>query len=157
VLKVNAAMLCSALVLSSFSLQGHASFVDLGTTTVDTSSNLEWLDLTESMGYSFNQVVNDNIFPTWRYATLSELQALYSGFGFNVERAYYQPASNGPQGASIWQPACWATPMAILLGKREALAASLLQPGLPRTRTRSSGVSVSKRGPTSHPTAPTWL
>jgi hypothetical protein len=98
-LKVNVAMLCSALVLSSFSLQGHASFVDLGTTTVDTSSNLEWLDLTESMGYSFNQVVNDNIFPTWRYATLSELQALYSGFGFNVERAYYQPASNGPQGA----------------------------------------------------------
>lgn len=98
-LKVNAAMLCSVIVLSSFSLQGHASFIDLGTTTVDTRSNLEWLDLTESMGFSFNQVVNYNIFPTWRYATLSELQTLYSGFGFNVERAYYQPASNGPQGA----------------------------------------------------------
>lgn len=47
--------------------------------TQDTDTNLEWLDLTVTMGLTGTQVLDD--FSGWRYATLSEINSLFGAAG----------------------------------------------------------------------------
>lgn len=47
-----------------------------GSATRDTESGLEWLDMTESLGLSFDQVNADARFGGWRFATLEEIYGL---------------------------------------------------------------------------------
>lgn len=64
-----------------------AAIIDLGTITRDTSSGLEWLDVTESMNLSYNQVVSElgtgGLFAGWRYATSDEIIDLMTEFGIS--------------------------------------------------------------------------
>lgn len=53
--------------------------------TIDTSTELGWLNLTESAGLSYNQVLSDTapggIFSGYRFATVDEVLGLYSSAG----------------------------------------------------------------------------
>jgi len=83
----------SLAVLSSISLSVNASFIqindniqDHGVYTRDVSSGLDWLDVTETRGMSYNQVQDQmgvgDIYEGWRYATYSELDTLILDFGY---------------------------------------------------------------------------
>lgn len=56
--------------------------------TRDTSSGLEWLDLTETNGlsrnYVFSQLGTNGLFEGWRYALDNEVVGLWSNFGINL-------------------------------------------------------------------------
>lgn len=70
------------------------TFNDLGKTTIDTETGLEWLDVTETYNKSMIQVLNELQDPTstyraidgWRYATRFDLINLIdSWFGFDLK------------------------------------------------------------------------
>lgn len=75
--------LTSLLFLPIFS---HATIVDLGTITRDTETGLDWLDVTETRGLSYNQVTAQmgvgGAYEGWRYATASEVDLLITHFGY---------------------------------------------------------------------------
>jgi hypothetical protein len=55
-----------------------AELVDLGTITRDTDTGLDWLDLTETVGFSTNELLNDALglmSAGWRHATADEVCA----------------------------------------------------------------------------------
>lgn len=74
-----------ALVGLTLSLTANALIVDLGNITRDTISGLDWLDLTETNGRSYNDISGKlgtgQEFEGWRYATVVEVQALWKEFG----------------------------------------------------------------------------
>lgn len=65
-----------------FAANTHAAIVDHGTYLTDTTSGLEWLDVTESINMSRNQVAAEltagGKFSGWRYATGTEFLKLAS-------------------------------------------------------------------------------
>jgi len=75
-----------ALFLLLSSINTHASIVDLGIITRDTGTGLDWLDVTETRGISYNQVIAQMgagaAYEGWRYATASELDLLITNFGY---------------------------------------------------------------------------
>lgn len=73
-------------------------FLDLGKTTVDQTTGLEWLDLTETRGRSLQDVMTDlndagGLFKTqdrWRVATKLDFRSLMSNwFGLNYQGYHY--------------------------------------------------------------------
>ena len=73
-------------VLVACSVTARAAIVDLGTITRDTSTGLEWLDVTETRGQSYNEVVGQlgvgGALEGWRYANTAELDQLIINFGY---------------------------------------------------------------------------
>ncbi|MCP5013072.1 MAG: VPLPA-CTERM sorting domain-containing protein [Aestuariibacter sp.] len=72
-----------ALTLASQS--ANAAIVDLGNLTRDTGSGIEWLDLTETRGMSYNEVMAETQTGTlqgWEYATAAQFDQLISNFGY---------------------------------------------------------------------------
>lgn len=63
----------------------RASIIDNGAYTTDTVTGLDWLDVTASIGLSFNQVSAQfgagQQFEGWRYATRAELTTLLGNAG----------------------------------------------------------------------------
>jgi hypothetical protein len=66
--------------------------------TIDTSTQLAWLNLSKSVDLSYNQVLADTapggIFSGYRFATLDEVFGLYSSAG--IPGLGYYPLSNAP-------------------------------------------------------------
>jgi hypothetical protein len=60
--------------------------------TFDTETNLEWLDLTLTNGFSVNAALSDSRFNDFRVATFSEVNFLFTNFGINL----CQYCSNDP-------------------------------------------------------------
>lgn len=64
----------------------NAAIIDLGNITRDVSTGLDWLDVTETRGLSYNQVSAqfgvDGDYEGYRYATTAELDQLITNFGF---------------------------------------------------------------------------
>ena len=58
----------------------NAALIDNDTYTSDTSTGLDWLDLSETAGIFYSQALSNN--SGWRYATYSEVQDLF-GVLFN--------------------------------------------------------------------------
>ena len=58
---------------------------DFGSYTLDTTTNLDWLDLDQTFGYSPNQILSNAgvnfVSQGWRYATLDELRGLFTDAG----------------------------------------------------------------------------
>ena len=73
-------VLASSMVACLLCLPASAFLRDLDTVTRDTDTGLDWLDLTETLGASFNDIVartgvwRDN---GWRHATIDEVCALF--------------------------------------------------------------------------------
>jgi hypothetical protein len=66
--------------------------------TIDTSTQLAWLDLTASAGLSYNQVINNTapggVLSGYRYATTDEVLGLFASAG--IPGTGYYPLNNGP-------------------------------------------------------------
>lgn len=62
----------------------NAAFIDSGTYLTDTTSGLDWLDVTASVNRSYNDVSSQfgvgGLFEGWRYANITELGELVSGW-----------------------------------------------------------------------------
>ncbi len=81
------------LMFSQFSMQSQAILIDLGATTLDTESGLEWLDLTETLDITPLDVlmgVGGYLFEGWSVATGPQVDALFSEAGVPTP-------SGGPQ------------------------------------------------------------
>lgn len=94
---MNVKTLIVSLFLLIFTFVSHAtlittdantSFRDLGNSTVDLQSNLEWLDLTETVNRSYNEVLFDinndggqfDIADRWRFASRADFSILVGNF-----------------------------------------------------------------------------
>ena len=75
------AAVCACLVVLSF--KANASYVDYGTYT--TVNGLDWLDLTETAGMSYNEVSAElgagGLFEGWSYATPIQVSEFWDAFG----------------------------------------------------------------------------
>lgn len=75
-------------LLLLISLPANSALIDLGPVTRDTSTNLDWLDLTETNGRSYNDVSSElrvgGEFEGWRHATSEEALTLWANFGLPV-------------------------------------------------------------------------
>lgn len=76
-----------------------ALVVDSGSTAIDTDTGLEWLDLTETLGQTINQVQASALITTdgWSYATAAQVTMLFTNAGFlttnNVNNVANDPAA----------------------------------------------------------------
>jgi hypothetical protein len=81
----------AALAAIAMSTSSHAMLVDHGATTLDTSTGLEWLDLTQSLGLSFSDVVrlqsDGGRLSGWQFATIAEVQAVVAQTGLPLAAA----------------------------------------------------------------------
>ena len=72
----------SAAILSLDSSYGS------GTITRDTTSGLDWLDVTVTRGLSYDQVLDEmapgGAYTGWRYATVTDLNQLITNFGYTA-------------------------------------------------------------------------
>ncbi|MFT5486679.1 MAG: MYXO-CTERM domain-containing protein [Paracoccaceae bacterium] len=70
----------------AFTAPAHALLLDQGVTTLDTATNLEWLDLTESTNRSFDDLAGQfgtgGDFAGWRHANTAEVSALFTSQGY---------------------------------------------------------------------------
>lgn len=70
-----------------FSIHTHAALIDQGLITQDTRTGIEWLDLTETAGLTFNyvsaQLGAGGAFEGWRYATVDEVEGYFDSAGGN--------------------------------------------------------------------------
>jgi len=98
-----------------FAANTHAAIVDHGTYLTDTTSGLEWLDVTESINMSRNQVAAElsagGKFSGWRYATGTE---------------FLQFASNATGQSMTNLPAYYGLPTNITLDSLVAMLGSTL-------------------------------
>jgi hypothetical protein len=102
-----------AMSVGGFSTTSHASvLVDDGDYTLDTDTNLEWLDLSKTVGYSYDDVIAnagvDYIADGWHYATRADFLQLATDAGI--------PASIGPGDANFSIAASNAQNLIGLLG-----------------------------------------
>jgi hypothetical protein len=75
-------VLCPMFFLSTLTT-AHAALIDNGVTTLDTSSSLEWLDLTQTTGFSVAGILQgDGGFAAdgWAHATGQEMSNLITSF-----------------------------------------------------------------------------
>jgi hypothetical protein len=76
-----------------FSINASAALIDRGTYTTDTNSSLDWLDVTETAGNSYNAMLNGadgRLSSGWRFATGAEVRDLLSAYiGTGPEDYYY--------------------------------------------------------------------
>ena len=77
-----------ALVGITLSLSANAAIVDMGNITRDTTTGLDWLDLTETANRTYLDVfsnfsVGGNL-DGWRYASRLEVYELWSNIGVNI-------------------------------------------------------------------------
>jgi hypothetical protein len=67
--------------------QANATLIDNGSTTVDTATNLEWLDVTATLGESYNSVIGGfggYIADGYSVATTSQLCVLFGALGDSI-------------------------------------------------------------------------
>ncbi len=74
----------SALVLSLLGSNSYAALVDNGNSMIDTGTGLQWLDLTETLGSSWNTVEGSTLVTNDGYvhATVAQVQTLFLNAGF---------------------------------------------------------------------------
>lgn len=98
-------LLITSPVRASLYLTGNATF-GANSITVDPSSGLGWLNLSEAAGLSYEQVSSEmgagGTFNGFRYATVQEVVGLYSSVGltastYGVTADYYPASSPGIQ------------------------------------------------------------
>ncbi len=74
-----------AIAISSFTCNAGAALLDHGSFTTDSSTGLDWLDLTATKGYSYNYVVSQlgsgGLFEGWSVANGDQLSGLFDSAG----------------------------------------------------------------------------
>jgi hypothetical protein len=85
-----------AAILLSYSSFSQAILIDNGSTTVDTATNLEWLDVTATLGESYNSVIGGfggYIADGYSVATTSQICVLFGALGDSIANC---PAPDWP-------------------------------------------------------------
>ena len=76
----------AGLVMIGMAGSANAVLIDNGMSTIDTSTNMEWLDLTKTLGQSYNSVAAGfggfTTIEGYRFATQSEVSTLFTNAGF---------------------------------------------------------------------------
>lgn len=92
-----------AILLTVASFGANASLVEQGDITVDSATGLQWLDLSESVGRSYQDITTQfgtgGDFEGYRYATRDETMQLFTNAGISgVVNGYqsinYQPITD---------------------------------------------------------------
>ncbi len=80
----------------TISPQAEAVLIDLGDTTHDDATGLEWLDLTKTLGLSVNQALASSYVTTdgFRHATSIEVNTLFLNAGFLTTNNVNNPAND---------------------------------------------------------------
>ena len=68
-------------------MAANADLIDMGATTVDDATNLEWLDITESQGFSVDAILGGAggfLADGWQYATSSQVCGLLGYIGISI-------------------------------------------------------------------------
>jgi len=77
--------LASVAIVLVLTTSANAALIDNGTYTTDTVSGLDWMDLTETTGLSYNyvfsQLESEGQFDGWRYATSEDVINLINNTG----------------------------------------------------------------------------
>ncbi len=77
--------IASLIVVLIVSTDVSALLIDNGSYTTDTERGLDWLDLTETIGMSYNDVSSQfgfgGLFEGWQYATRNEISTLINAAG----------------------------------------------------------------------------
>jgi len=105
-LKTSVAKIALALTLASACSFANAALIEAdwqntgdNLAVLDTSSQLEWLDLSETQNLTYDSVVNDlsTTYMGWRLPSVIELTAMYDGFLINkvIQPAGYFDYYNG--------------------------------------------------------------
>lgn len=80
------------LMALTLSMTANAAIVDLGNITRDTSTGLDWLDLTETNGRSYTDISSKlgagQEFDGWHYATIDEVETLWENMGISHHNLY---------------------------------------------------------------------
>lgn len=75
-------------LLLSLPAKATSILIDQGDVTYDPGTRLQWLDLTKTMGFSYNSVLNnvgiDYVKDGWRFATQTEIEQMYRDAGLPV-------------------------------------------------------------------------
>ncbi|MCR9098255.1 MAG: PEP-CTERM sorting domain-containing protein [bacterium] len=81
------ASLSAAACVLVFAGSAYAALVDNGSTTVDTDTNLEWLDLTETLGLSYADALASSFVTVdgYRSATSLEVAELFTNAGMSEQ------------------------------------------------------------------------
>jgi len=93
---------CAALFAAATLLGTHpasAALIDQGATTLDTVTGLEWLDLTATVGQSYNAVAGGFggfIAAGFQFATRSQATTLFSNAGFSFQDDTFRPVDFAP-------------------------------------------------------------
>lgn len=94
---LNALISVTLLALSAGT--ANAALINTGNSMQDTTTNLEWLDLTETQGMTFNEVAASTLYTVdgWVHATQSQVEAMFLNAGFvstdNVNNVANDPAA----------------------------------------------------------------
>ena len=97
---------CACLAVISFN--ATASLIDNGTITTDDRTGLEWLDLTDTVGMSYDQVtaqmIDGGSLAGWSYATSSQIASFFDSAGGNGIYTGWSTANNGvvDRIAALW-------------------------------------------------------
>jgi hypothetical protein len=82
---ITAGLFLAIVAMGTTTGPARAVLIDNGTTTIDTVADLEWLDLTETIGKSYNDLVVDGfggfIADGYHVATTSEVCSLFTSLG----------------------------------------------------------------------------
>lgn len=89
------AMVCTAVLVASAE-QVQSALIDSGAVTSDTATGLEWLDVTQSQGLSYDSVSSQfgigDAFESFRYATRAEVDQLFRNAGFGATDGIFRTA-----------------------------------------------------------------
>jgi len=95
--------------LTVISVNANAAIIDNTTYTTDTASGLDWLDLTETVGRTYDDISSKfgsgQEFDGWRYATLLEVTSFWNAFGGND--SYYNTVSTQNNGLTDTVSPLW--------------------------------------------------
>ena len=86
----------------------NTHIIDKGNYSIDTKTGIEWLDLTETAGLSYNDVSSKmgvgQEFEGWGYATTSQVATFFDGFGGSGDYSGWSASNNGLYNvvATLW-------------------------------------------------------
>jgi hypothetical protein len=88
-------------IVLTISSSANAALIDFGEFTRDTDTGLEWLDLTESTGLSYNDVSSQfgagGQFEGWAYASVVQIDSLFDSAGgtgpYDIQDKGFQQSS----------------------------------------------------------------
>lgn len=87
------------LLVAGWANVAGAALVDNGITTIDTNTGLEWLDITETNGLSYNEVLSSSyvVSDGYRFASKTEIFELFANAGgIGTDTTEFRTENKGP-------------------------------------------------------------